>query len=138
VTVQREVPFFLNAGGAMFVRGQIDVVVDDGDSIIVRDYKYARRDDSAEAYRVQMECYALAASVANPGRPVAAEIVFLRGDAVTVPMALPEMPAIRERLMDFGRAIAASRTAGEFAKKPPNEAACRQLRCGFVMRCWRD
>jgi ATP-dependent helicase/nuclease subunit A len=138
VTIHREVPFFLNVGGAMFVRGQIDVIADDGELIVVRDYKYARPDGGAKQYQVQMECYALAAAAANPERRVAAEIVFLRGAAAAVPIALPDMSVIRQRLMDFGRSIATSRAAGEFAKKPPDEAACRQLRCGFVMRCWKD
>jgi ATP-dependent helicase/nuclease subunit A len=135
--IQREVPFFLNAGGAIFVRGQIDVIADDGDRILVRDYKYARPANGADSYQAQMECYALAAAIANPGRRVGAEIVFLRGGAVTVPIALPDMEAIRARLMDFGRAIAASRAAGVFARKPPDEGACRRLRCGYVMRCWK-
>jgi hypothetical protein len=134
--IRREVPFFLNAGGAMFVRGQIDVIADDGERILVRDYKYARERD-ADSYQVQMECYALAAASANSGRAVAAEIVFLRGAVAAIPIALPDMETIRKRLMNFGRTIA-SQGAGEFPKKPPDAAACRRLRCGFIMRCWKD
>ena len=134
----REVPFFHHIGEALFVRGQIDALVEQSDHVIVRDYKYARAADEVWLYQVQMEAYALAASEAYPQLSVEAEIVFLKDDTVTVPVTLPPLPQIRARIVSLGREVVAAQMSGEYSKKPPCASVCHKLHCGFVERCWSD
>jgi ATP-dependent helicase/nuclease subunit A len=137
---QREVPFFMRVAddkATLFIRGQIDVLIDDGNRILVRDYKYARAAEESGAYQVQMECYALAAADAYPARDVSAEIVFLRDEAVTTKVKLPPADEIRRRLLALAHAIIEANRSNEFPKKPASPAVCRALRCGYVPRCWR-
>jgi len=137
---QREVPFFMrvaDAEAALFIRGQIDVLIDDGNRVLVRDYKYARAAEESDAYQVQMECYALAAMDAYAARDVSAEIVFLRDEAVTVTVKLPPADEIRRRLLALAHAIIEANRSNEFPKKPASPAVCRALRCGYLPRCWR-
>jgi ATP-dependent exoDNAse (exonuclease V) beta subunit len=135
----REVPFFMNVSPALFVRGQIDAIEQTRGVLIVRDYKYARASDGAEdQYRVQMECYALAAAQTWPDHPVAAEIVYLRGRSAVAPINLPQPDEIAARLSVLGASILAARRTGEFISKPPDPSACRKLRCGYISRCWAD
>jgi PD-(D/E)XK nuclease superfamily protein len=132
----REVPFFYHVGESLFMRGQIDALVEADKRIIVRDYKYARAAPQLRLYQVQMEAYALAAADAYPQSRVEAEIVFLKDDAVTVPVTLPPLPEIRARMLWLGREIVAAQMSGDYPKKPPSPGECRKLRCGFVERCW--
>jgi ATP-dependent exoDNAse (exonuclease V) beta subunit len=132
----REVPFFMRIGGGLFVRGQIDALAAAGARLLVRDYKYARAAEEAHLYQVQMECYGLAAMEAYAGRPVAAEIIFLRGGARTVPVTLPSADEIRVRFAAIGDALRAAHASGEFPRKPDGPKACRALGCGYVPRCW--
>lgn len=135
---EREIPFFYHIGEMLFVRGQIDALIEQGDRIIVRDYKYASAADQAGFYQVQMEAYALAAADAYPQSTVEAEIVFLKDDSVTIPVTLPPLPQIRARILSLGREIIAAQTSGDYSRKPPSAYVCRQLHCGFVERCWSD
>ncbi|MBV8361073.1 MAG: UvrD-helicase domain-containing protein [Deltaproteobacteria bacterium] len=134
----REVPFFCHIGEALFVEGQIDALIEHGEHVIVRDYKYARAADHSSLYQVQMEAYALATADAYPRSSVEAEIVFLKDGGVTVPVTLPPLPHIRARILSLGREIIAAQTNGNFPRKPPNASVCHKLRCGFVERCWSD
>jgi ATP-dependent helicase/nuclease subunit A len=133
---ERELPFFYKLGEAVFVRGQIDALIDNDGGLIVRDYKYARASDEAALYQVQMESYALAVADAFPGMEVAAEIVFLKGGSLTVPIELPPAHEIRAHLQSLAHDLLNARRSGEFQKKPGDVRTCRQLRCGFVERCW--
>ena len=139
--IGREVPFFMNiadSGPALFVRGQIDLIVEHDDAILVRDYKYARRADGDLAnYRIPMECYRLATASAYPGREIRAELFFLRGRPEPCPLLLPTVDESRSRLLEIGRAMIAARTNGDYAKKPTGPDQCRRLRCGYVSRCWQ-
>jgi ATP-dependent helicase/nuclease subunit A len=139
--IGREVPFFMNiadSGPALFVRGQIDLIVEHDDAILVRDYKYARRADGDPAdYQVPMECYRLAAAGAYPGREIRTELFFLRERPEPCALLLPAVEASRSRLLDIGRAMIAARASGDYAKKPPGPDQCRRLRCGYVRRCWQ-
>jgi ATP-dependent exoDNAse (exonuclease V) beta subunit len=134
----REIPFFYHLGEAVFVRGQIDALIERGDRVIVRDYKYARAADHTGLYQVQMEAYALAVAEAYPQSSVEAEIVFLRDESVTVSVALPPLPEIRARLLSVAREINDAQTTGNFPPKPPSATVCHSLRCAFVDRCWGD
>jgi ATP-dependent helicase/nuclease subunit A len=137
VPAKREVPFFYNAGQGLFVRGQIDALVYSGECLVVRDYKYARPAVEAGFYQVQMEAYALAVADAYPGSRVEAEIVFLKDGCAIVPVTLPPLLGIRNRILSIGRDIIAARVDGNFFRKPSGADVCRQLRCGYVERCWR-
>ncbi|HKV53217.1 MAG TPA: UvrD-helicase domain-containing protein [Candidatus Binataceae bacterium] len=132
----REVPFFCHVGEHMFVRGQIDALVERDGLVIVRDYKYARAAEEAGIYQVQMEAYALAASDAFGGQRVEGEIVFLRGGHQTVPIGLATPERIRAQLLALGRRIVEAQEHGDYPRGPSNPGLCRQLRCGFVARCW--
>jgi len=134
----REVPFFCHIGESLFVRGQIDAIVEERDRVIVRDYKYARAADQAWLYQVQMEAYALAISDAYPQSRVEAEIVFLKDDSVSVSVPLPPGPEIRAHILSLGRAIVGAQTSRDYPKKPPSASVCRELHCGFVERCWSN
>jgi ATP-dependent helicase/nuclease subunit A len=139
LALHREVPFFMRVAddeATLFIRGQIDVLIDDGNRVLVRDYKYARAAEESHAYQVQMECYALAAADAYAGRDVSAEIVFLRDETVTIAVKLPRPDEIRRRLLALAHAIIEANRSNEFPKKPASPAVCRALRCGYVPRCW--
>jgi ATP-dependent helicase/nuclease subunit A len=139
--VWREMPFFMSLADGdltVFVRGRIDLLVDDGVRLRLIDYKYAR--PGGADYRVQMECYALAAADAFPGRTVVAEIVYLRGGAERRPLELPNRDAIRQHLRKLGGEMAearARRSPAAYPKRPADASACHALGCGHVGRCWR-
>jgi ATP-dependent helicase/nuclease subunit A len=138
--VRRELPFFMtleNGDLALFVRGRIDLLIDDGQRLVVSDYKYAH--PGQQNYRVQMECYALAATDALPGRTVDAEIVFLRDGVKRQSLTLAPPAEIRAHLLSIAHRIAAARadgTAAAFPRRPTEPLECRRLGCGYVARCW--
>jgi ATP-dependent helicase/nuclease subunit A len=139
--VRRETPFFLSIeseGLTLFVRGRIDLLSDDGERLVVSDYKYAR--GASGDYKVQMECYALAAAEGVPGRDVVAEIIYLRERIERRQLELPAPAEIRAHLLAIGRGIAAARDgrgAASYPKRPAEPRECRALGCGYVARCWR-
>jgi hypothetical protein len=126
----------LNPAPGLFVRGQIDLLVRDGATVIVRDYKYAAAPEAAR-YQIQMECYALAAATAYPEASVAAEIVALRGTPVALPVALQPTATIRQRIVALGEELGRARAAREFPRRPASAQVCRELGCGYVARCWK-
>jgi ATP-dependent helicase/nuclease subunit A len=134
----REVPFFCQVGKALFVRGQIDALIEQEGRLIVRDYKYARASEEARQYQVQMETYALVVAEACPEREVEAEVVFLKDGGVTERIELPPLAEIRSHLQSLTDDLLYAERTGEFVRKPSDARACRQLRCGFVQRCWGD
>ena len=138
---RRETPFFMSVEGdglTLYVRGRIDLLIDDGKRLVVSDYKYSRA-GAGDNYQVQMECYALAAAEALPGREVSAEVVYLRDRVERRQLKLAPLDAIRAHLLALGRAIAAARAergpAG-YPKRPAEARECRALGCGYVARCW--
>lgn len=139
--VQRETPFFMcleDDGFTMFVRGRIDLLTDEGARIVVADYKYVR--PAVHDFRVQMECYALAAAQESPGRKVEAEIIYLRGGADRRSLTLPSSGEMRAHLLALGRRIATAAAVGDpsaYPKRPASPAECHALGCGYVARCWR-
>lgn len=138
--IDRELPFFMLAGGgdpAIFIRGRIDLLIDDGRRALVRDYKYARPAGNGGEYALVGQCYALAAHAARPDRAVAADVVYLRGRVHRVAIELPPLERIRERIIALGRAIVDAARNRAWPRGPANERACRRLGCGYVGRCWR-
>jgi ATP-dependent helicase/nuclease subunit A len=136
VPTAREVSFFYHVGEALFVRGQIDALIEHGDRVVVRDYKYARAADQASLYQIQMEAYALALTDEYPHASVEAEIAFLKDECVTIPVALPPIPEMRARILSLGREIVTAQTSGYYSRKPSSASVCHKLGCGFVERCW--
>lgn len=139
--VGRELPFFMHLEDGellLFVRGQIDVLLEDRGGWVVRDYKYARPSaQDITDYRVQMECYALAASSGYGPRQVRAELVFLREQPQTVEVPLSESQGTRASLLALGRAMLEAERGQEYPKKPSGADECRHLGCGYIGRCWR-
>ncbi len=144
--VHRETPFFMSIesdGLTLFVRGRIDLLIDDGERLAVSDYKYARAGAGnypGKDYQVQMECYALAAAEALPGRDVSAEIIYLRDRIERRQLKLAPLDAIRAHLLTIAHGIAAARAergAAGYPRRPADARECRALGCGYVARCWR-
>ena len=139
--VRRETPFFLRLEGddlTLFVRGRIDLLIDDGKRLVLSDYKYARAGPGD--YQVQMECYALAAAAALPDREVSAEVVYLRERVERRQLKLAPLDALRAHLLTLGGRITtahAERGVAGYPKRPTTARECRALGCGYVARCWR-
>jgi ATP-dependent helicase/nuclease subunit A len=134
----RETSFFLHAGKDgldLFISGQIDVLAEDGDTIVARDYKYSRAAEEGSAYQLQMECYALAAAEAYPERRIRAELVFLRDHTERRAVPLPSSERIRSHLLEVGRQMFAARASNGYPKKPADRSLCQKLRCGYIRQC---
>ena len=136
----REMPFCLPVSGApeIFVRGRIDLLGERRGRVLVRDYKYAAPTDDIDAYRVQLETYALAAATAYPDQPVDAEIAWLRAPGGRVTRAI-DVAAARAAAQQRGARLAAAlaaRTASAFPLAFAAPSACRAIACAFVGRCF--
>jgi hypothetical protein len=138
--VAREIPFFagvVETGFKIFIRGQIDALIEDLIGLAIRDYKYATYEEGREQnYQLQMDCYAIAVRESNPERRVRAEVVFLRSEARAQEIQLREDSQVRAELVEIGRSIVEARASGVYPKKPPGAEQCRKLGCGYVRRCW--
>jgi len=141
----RELPFGLRLaprdeeprGPALLVRGQIDLLLLEGDRATVLDYKLTAR-RPPEEYALQLGTYALAAHQLIEGRlPVRTGLVFLRARGAPTEL-LQESGATarestRQTLLAAARAIAHGRSQSHFAKIEPE--GCRAIECGFLRRC---
>ncbi len=136
----REVPFCLRFAGPpeLFVRGRIDVLGTRGARLVIRDYKYAPPARDGEAYRVQLEIYALAVAAAHPDRSFDVEIEWLRapGGRVALPLDLATARANAEATSTALAAALATRAARAFPLAFAAPAPCRAIGCGFVGRCF--
>jgi ATP-dependent helicase/nuclease subunit A len=139
--IGRELPFFLRIADdsdfTLFIRGQIDLLAESDGALIVRDYKYARADDDPAGYEIQLRAYAVAVQEANPDRQVRTELMYLRDALKRIEVRLPSPAEIREQLRDLGSAMLDARAQSDYPKKPASSEICRQLRCGYVARCWQ-
>ena len=109
-----EVPFAFRMGG-LVVRGEIDLLAELRDEVLVLDYKSdALRDqapaDHMDRYRVQRDIYALAA-LRRYGRPVRVAYVFLERPAEPVAQRFEaaDVDALALRLGELTGEIAAGR-----------------------------
>lgn len=105
-----ELPFAFRLG-AVVVRGEIDLLADMGDELVVVDYKSDALDgadpaDHMDRYEVQRRIYALAA-LRRHARPVRVLYVFLdRPDAVVeTPFEPDDVDALTERLGELTHGI---------------------------------
>ena len=139
VRVHRELAFALavDAGEATLVlRGQIDLVLDDGATVDVIDYKATspRGVDPVAPYRFQLGAYALAMRRASdPGREVRAAVQFLDGRPRQPLVAEGVEAEIVAQLPELATALLRARCAERFEGRP--RAACEALRCGFQWLC---
>ena len=70
---------------------------------------------------------------------VDADLVFLRGGPVVWPLPALDARAEAESLAEAGVALGTALTSGEleaFPRTPTGPAACTELGCGYVARCW--
>jgi ATP-dependent helicase/nuclease subunit A len=144
-TLSREVPFLLRLGDpggpACYLDGAIDALAEEREGIRVVDFKYAAlRPGAADVYRLQLAVYALAAGRAHPGRPVRAELWFLRGQEAVVDVTPSPGDLARLAAGAPGWARGALAAAGRDATPEGigrGEARCRAEGCGWVERCFR-
>jgi ATP-dependent exoDNAse (exonuclease V) beta subunit len=115
-----EVPILLNLAGSI-LRGSIDLLVEDGDTPLVIDYKTDRLDGTAPSehvggYEVQRSIYALAVADAREAPQVEVAYVFLERpeEPVIELFDREQMEARRRGLGEVVEAIA----AGEFRPAP--------------------
>jgi ATP-dependent helicase/nuclease subunit A len=141
----RELPFALQLspsadeppGPKLLLRGQIDLLLLDGDHATVLDYKLSESRDP-EVYALQLGAYALAAHELTSGSvPVQTGLVFLKSRGAPTVLRDPSTASDREQtrktLLDAARTIAQGRAQSHFAKI--EVAGCRAIGCGFLRRC---
>jgi ATP-dependent helicase/nuclease subunit A len=136
----REVPFCVavEATPTLYVRGRIDLLGARSAGLVIRDYKYARASGNEDAYRVQLEAYALAVAAAHPGHALEVEIEWLRAPGARVAIAI-DLGEARAHLRDEGSALAAAtaaRRADAFPQAFDSPAPCYAIGCAFVARCF--
>ena len=142
VVLDRELPFTMVLGAQaprLVVSGRIDALLERDGSLVVRDYKYARAPrTTAATYAGQLAIYAMAVARALD-RPAAAELLYVRGGPECV--RLPDVDGAREgeNLVEAGRRLGTALAHGApeaFPRTPQEPAACRDLGCRYVVRCW--
>jgi hypothetical protein len=141
--VAREEPVVLALPAAapeVVLHGRIDVLARRGGQPVVQDYKYAQASSARTAdYAAQLDAYRLAVERAT-GVCAAGEIVFLRGAPRIVALPPIDAETIEAELLAAGRALAAvggRRDRDAYPRTPPTPAACEEMACAFVRRCWR-
>jgi ATP-dependent exoDNAse (exonuclease V) beta subunit len=136
--VRRELPFALSlpdvAGGVRVVRGQIDLLSFSDAGVDVVDYKHARRGE-LEAYRFQLEVYALAVATLYPRAPrVRVGLCFLReADPQPVWVDLPPSEEIARRLGHILDGFVGARLRGD--RPGIARPGCEKIRCGYLSWC---
>jgi len=144
----REHPFTVSVpaasgGGALTLRGAMDLLVVDGDTAFVVDYKLSPPAADLEPWAFQLRTYSLAARDLDGVDRVLAGVVFLHGLAPE-PRWLPggdqdgalsrtEHEAHARELGALGRAFAAARWSDRWDGVPKDR--CTRLRCGFITAC---
>jgi ATP-dependent exoDNAse (exonuclease V) beta subunit len=138
--VHRELPFVLSLGDDTFslrLKGQIDLLLDEGEALTVVDYKTSHPPaEGLDGYRFQLACYALAARrLAGRDVPVRAGLVFLRQARPVAQFleGLPSVQALEETLVSAARRLVTAQHQGAWPRREPS--VCRALGCGYVSRC---
>ncbi len=143
--LRREVPFLLRLDSpeegvpACYLSGSIDAIVSGRRRVEVVDFKYALATrGAADAYRVQLVAYSLAAGRAFPQHTVAASLQFLRGSCPRIDLT-PSAAELRRFGREAPRLALAAHSGSELTKAPHEigrtEARCREEGCGFAPRC---
>ncbi|MBL8909470.1 MAG: UvrD-helicase domain-containing protein [Archangium sp.] len=138
--VHRELPFALRVDlppqPSLVLRGQIDLLVERRDELIVVDYKTTPPPPSGvEPWRAQLACYAIAARrLSGRALPVRAGIVFLR-ETNPEPrfLASLDVPRLEASLIEEAAELERSQRTGRWTGR--ERAQCESLGCGYVYRC---
>ncbi|MGQ0503909.1 MAG: PD-(D/E)XK nuclease family protein, partial [Myxococcaceae bacterium] len=138
--VHRELPFLLRLGDApaVHLKGQIDLLFEDeeGGATVV-DYKASRPHPAGlDAYRFQLDCYALAARrFVQEGVSIRTGIVFLRGSdrEPQLRQGSADFPALEQTL--YSGAVELLERSRTHAWPGLERSACEALRCGYQYRC---
>jgi hypothetical protein len=77
-------------------------------------------------------------ATAYPRHAIVAQLIALREDPDPIDVPMPPAVTIRSRLGALGQRLAAAQRNEDYPKRPPKAAACRELGCGYITRCWRD
>jgi ATP-dependent exoDNAse (exonuclease V) beta subunit len=141
--VRREVPFAFAVerpgSPRLLVKGQMDLVVDEGERLAIVDYKHTRPGDALpDAYRLQLLTYAAAAR-AIWGRPARVGLAYLRGrvpEPELVEVDAAALDGVTAELAALATQLATARQLGERAGRAAWR--CRALRCGFIAECHPD
>lgn len=132
----RELPFALRLRGTpdLVLRGQLDVLLERDNELLVIDYKTTAR-TSLAPYRFQLGCYALAARrFIGDARPIRTGVVFLLDDALE-----PVFEAVHLDDAELRRAAADFAQAQRLGAWPGRERlTCEALGCGYLGRCYGD
>ncbi|HEX8961336.1 MAG TPA: PD-(D/E)XK nuclease family protein, partial [Geobacteraceae bacterium] len=133
--IMREHPFTLRLAGdaASYVKGAMDLVVVDGESATVYDYKYLEKGKAELAgYRFQIRTYMLALARAWPEKRIGGKLLFLKGgeeEAVACDVA-----AFEAELLRIMNAVRRRQGEDEFSLRE----ACDGGDCPFRQRCLKQ
>jgi ATP-dependent exoDNAse (exonuclease V) beta subunit len=139
--VHRELPFMLRLGEhpAVYLKGQIDLLFEDeaGGATVI-DYKASRRHPrGVEAYRFQLDCYALAARrFVKEGVRIQTGIAFLAEGCPEPEIRHAQefdLESFQAELLRSAIALLESTPGLDWAGLPPQE--CASLGCGYQYRC---
>lgn len=136
--VHRELPFALRLGGApdLVLRGQIDLVVERDDELLVIDYKTSlKQEDPLLPHRLQLHCYALAAArFFGDNRPIRVGVVFLRDASLAPVFSDPvDLRALARPLLLATSQLAEAQRDVRWPGRPRD--VCVSLGCGHIGRC---
>jgi ATP-dependent exoDNAse (exonuclease V) beta subunit len=132
-TLHRELPFALRLRGRpdLVLRGQIDLLLERENEIIVIEYKTTAR-TPLETHRFQLGCYALAARrFTNDTRPIRTGVIFLLEDSLEP--VFEEFHLEERELLSAATEFAEAQRSGEWAGR--RREVCVSLGCGYIDRC---
>lgn len=131
--LHRELPFALRLRGRpdLVLRGQIDLLLERENELVVIDYKTTAR-TPLDAHRFQLGCYALAARrFTNDTRPIRTGVIFLLEDSLEP--VFEEFHLEERELLSAAAGFAEAQRSGEWAGR--RREVCVSLGCGYLDRC---
>lgn len=136
--VHRELSFALRLSGSpdLVLRGQIDLVLERDDELLVIDYKTSlRQAEPLLPHRLQLSCYALAAGrFFGDSRPIRTGVVFLRDTSLEPVFSEPvELRALAAPLLVATAQLAESQRDALWPGR--DREICVSLGCGHINRC---
>jgi ATP-dependent helicase/DNAse subunit B len=130
--LMREHPFTLTCRGeaSYYIRGTMDLVTVEEDSVTVYDYKYMNREGAdMEGYRFQLRAYLLALYRVFPSRVLEGKILFLQGGEPETVTCDP--CSFEEELLAIMDAIRVRSKEEQFGLR----AGCDGSHCPFRQSC---
>lgn len=143
--VQQEIPFRLclpeTEGFRLTLRGTLDALAENQQTVSVIEYKYARRHQEKQPeYDHQLALYLLALRQAFPDRRVEGAFVFLKEEAAyQSPPFDPEQTeqTLRQRIPALVEKLRAPYIPDAFGKLE-RITHCHQIGCRFTPLCWGE